>query len=84
MRTDTTSIRENEDVAVTNLRTLRIDDELWALASIITKRRRETASGVMKRQLAEYVEEHATEEDRRQAAELVAAKAAEKAAKAKK
>lgn len=66
MSLDTPSIREDEDVAVTKLRSIRIDDDLWKLAVVVTKRRRETVSGVIKRLLAEYVERHATDSDREQ------------------
>lgn len=54
----TASIRDNEDVPVTKLRNLRVDEDLWAEAQRIAKERRETLSAVMKRALVEYVEKH--------------------------
>lgn len=68
MTTDTSSVRQDEDVSASKIRNIRIDDALWRLAGIVTKRRRETISGVIKRLLAEYVEQHATDEDRAAAA----------------
>jgi hypothetical protein len=56
-------------VTVSKIRNIRIDDPLWRLAGVVTKRRRETISGVIKRLLAEYVEEHATDADRAAAEE---------------
>lgn len=74
MRTDTALVGEDQRVAESKVRTLRVDDDLWTLAAVVTARKRDTNSGVMKRGLAEYVEEHATEEDRRKAAELATEK----------
>jgi negative regulator of replication initiation len=51
-------------MTVSKVRNIRVDDPLWRLAAVVTKRRRETISGVVKRLLAEYVEQHATDEDR--------------------
>jgi hypothetical protein len=67
MTTDTSSVRQDGNVAVSKIRNIRIDDPLWRLAGAVTKRRRETISGVIKRLLAEYVEQHATDEDRAEA-----------------
>lgn len=67
MTADTSSVRQDGDVAVSKIRNIRIDAALWRLAGVVTKRRRETVSGVIKRLLAEYVEEHATDEDRAEA-----------------
>jgi hypothetical protein len=64
MTTDTSSVRQDESVAVSKVRNIRVDDALWRLAGIVTRRRRETISGVIKRLLAEYVEQHATDDDR--------------------
>lgn len=64
MTTDTSSVRQDGGVAISKIRNVRVDDELWRLAGVVAKRRRETVSGVMKRLLAEYVEEHASQEDR--------------------
>jgi hypothetical protein len=51
-------------MASSKIRNIRIDDDLWKLAGIVTKRRRETISGAIKRLLAEYIDQHATDEDR--------------------
>jgi hypothetical protein len=67
MSADTSSVRQDGDVAASKIRNIRIDDALWKLAGVVTKRRRETISGVIKRLLAEYVEEHATDADRAEA-----------------
>jgi hypothetical protein len=58
MSSVTASIRDNEDVPVTKLRNLRVDEDLWVEAQRIAKERRETLSAVMKRALVEYVEKH--------------------------
>jgi hypothetical protein len=67
MSADTSQVQENQGVPVTKLRNVRVDDALWRLAGVVTKRRRETISGVIKRLLAEYVDQHATDEDRAEA-----------------
>lgn len=64
MTADTSSVRKDGPVAVSKIRNIRIDEGLWRLALIVTRRRRETVSGVIKRLLAEYVDQHATDEDR--------------------
>lgn len=46
---------------------VRIDDALWNAARAVGASRRETISGVIKRLLAEYIEQHATDEDRAEA-----------------
>lgn len=43
---------------------VRVDDALWNAAGAISASRDETISGVIKRLLAEYVEQHATDADR--------------------
>jgi hypothetical protein len=67
MTTDTSSVRQNEDVAASKIRNIRVDEDLWRLAGVVTKRRRETISGVIKRLLAEYIDQHATDDDRSEA-----------------
>lgn len=47
----------------------RVDDALWNAARAISASRRETVSGVIKRLLAEYIDQHATDEDRAAARE---------------
>lgn len=49
---------EYEPDARTPVRNFRVDEELWQLAAVVTRRRRETISGVVKRALVEYVEQH--------------------------
>lgn len=46
---------------------VRIDDALWNAAQAIGARRQETTSGVIKQFLAEYIDQHATDEDRAEA-----------------
>ena len=58
MPSNTASVQHNEDVPVTKLRNLRVDEKLWAEAKRIADERRETLSAVMKRALVEYVEKH--------------------------
>lgn len=58
MSPNTASIRDTENVPVTKLRNLRVDDALWQEAKRIADERRETLSAVMKRALVEYVEKH--------------------------
>jgi predicted transcriptional regulator len=58
MPSDTTRVQDNEDVPVTKLRNVRVDDKLWAEAKRIASERRETLSAVVKRALVEYVERH--------------------------
>lgn len=55
---DTWWVRHTCGMAVTKLRNLRVDDDLWAEAQRIAADRRETLSAVMKRALVEYVEQH--------------------------
>lgn len=68
MLSDTPSVREDGRVAVTKLRNVRVEESLWRLVTIVAKRRQTTISQIMKNALVEYVEEHATEEDRAKAA----------------
>ena len=58
MPADTASIQHNEDVPVTKLRNIRVDEPLWREAMRIASERRETLSAVLKRALVEYVERH--------------------------
>jgi len=58
MSSDTVSVRDNEDVPVTKIRNVRVDDRLWVQAKRIAASRRETLSAVIKRALVEYVEQH--------------------------
>jgi hypothetical protein len=69
VRTDTPEVREDQRVPVTKIRTVRIDSYLWRLATLVTQRRRETVSQVIKSALVAYTEQHATENERRQARE---------------
>lgn len=64
---DTSPTRQNGRVPVTKLRNFRVDEYLWVLAGLVAKRRRETLTQVIKTALVEYVERHATDEERRQA-----------------
>lgn len=57
MPTDTRPAGEDRDVPETKVRTVRVDDELWAAAQAKAKRRRETVAAVIKRALLAYVEE---------------------------
>jgi predicted transcriptional regulator len=63
MPLDTASVQQNEDVPVTKLRNVRVDDRLWAQAKRIAASRRETLSAVIKRALVEYVERHGEKVD---------------------
>jgi predicted transcriptional regulator len=58
MSPDTARVQQNEDVAVTKLRNIRVDEALWREAMRIATERRETLSAVIKRALVEYVERH--------------------------
>lgn len=58
MPLDTSPVQQNEDVPVTKLRNVRVDDRLWDAAKRIAAARRETLSAVIKRALLEYVEKH--------------------------
>jgi hypothetical protein len=69
MRTDTLEKREDQRVPETKVRTVRVDDELWELAGVIAKRRRETLAHVLKAALVAYAES-ATDADREAAAEV--------------
>ena len=53
-----TSLVQNDLMAVTKLRNLRVDEKLWSEAKRIADERRETLSAVMKRALVEYVEQY--------------------------
>lgn len=64
MPLDTASIQQNEDVPVTKLRNVRVDERLWNEAKRIASERRETLSAVIKRALVEYVERHGGRIDR--------------------
>lgn len=54
-------------VAETKVRTVRVDENLWTLAALVAKRRRETVSQVIKSALVAYTEKHATDAERDQA-----------------
>lgn len=58
MPTDTSRVQQNEDVPVTKLRNVRVDERLWNEAKRIATERRETLSAIIKRALVEYVERH--------------------------
>jgi len=58
MPPDTALVQENEEVPVTKLRNIRVDQGLWDEAKRIATERRETLSAVIKRALVEYVERH--------------------------
>lgn len=58
MPSDTSRVQQNEDVPVTKLRNIRVDDRLWTEAKRIATERRETLSAIIKRALVEYVERH--------------------------
>ena len=58
MRTDTPERVQTSSMPETKVRTVRVDDDLWAEAQRIASDRRETLSAVMKRALVEYVERH--------------------------
>ena len=49
---------QTDTVPETKVRTLRVDDELWAEAQRIANDRRETLTAILKRALVEYVEQH--------------------------
>jgi len=58
MTSDTLGVRKNEDVPVTKIRNIRVDDRLWAEAQRIASERRETLTAVLRRALVEYVEQY--------------------------
>lgn len=58
MPPDTSQVRDTENVPVTKLRNVRVDERLWDEAKRIAGERRETLSAVIKRALVEYVEKH--------------------------
>lgn len=58
MPPDTASVQHNEDMPVTKLRNVRVDERLWDEAKRIAGERRETLSAIIKRALVEYVEKH--------------------------
>jgi hypothetical protein len=64
MPPDTAQVQQNEDVPVTKLRNVRVDERLWIEAKRIASERRETLSAVIKRALVEYVERHGGRIDR--------------------
>lgn len=64
MPLDTAQVQQNEDVPVTKLRNVRVDERLWNEAKRIASERRETLSAVIKRALVEYVERHGGRIDR--------------------
>jgi predicted transcriptional regulator len=64
MPPDTAQVQQNEDVPVTKLRNVRVDERLWNEAKRIASERRETLSAVIKRALVEYVERHGGRIDR--------------------
>lgn len=68
MPPDTASIRDTENVPVTKLRNLRVDNYLWTLAGLVAKRRRETVSQILKSALVVYTERYATDDERARAA----------------
>ena len=55
--TTRTAAEDTAPMAETKVRTVRVDDELWAAAQAKAKRRRETVAAVIKRALVEYVED---------------------------
>lgn len=55
MSPDTSLVQQNEPVAVTKLRNIRVDDALWLEAQKIAAENRETLSAVLKRALVDYV-----------------------------
>lgn len=57
MHTDTAEKVQTSDMAETKVRTVRVDDKLWAAAQGKARRRRETVAAVIKRALLAYVEE---------------------------
>jgi hypothetical protein len=56
--TSRVQVEDNDEVAVTKLRNLRVDEALWQEAKRIADERREKLSDVMRRALVEYVESH--------------------------
>lgn len=57
MQTDTSPVRDTSDVAVTKIRTVRIDDALWQAAQDVARARRESVADVLRRALLVYVED---------------------------
>jgi hypothetical protein len=55
MTQDTTRVQQNEDVANTKLRNVRVDDHLWEQAKESAKAEGETVSAVLLRALYAYV-----------------------------
>lgn len=80
---DTSSVRHNERVTVSKLRNLRVDGELWHLVKLVSDRRRDPLSQIMKRALVEYAEQHATDDEREQAVLLAQEEAARDAKRGK-
>jgi len=58
MTSDTLGVRKNEDVPVTKIRNIRVDDALWTEAQRIASERRETLTAILRRALVEYVEQY--------------------------
>jgi len=50
-------MRQNQPVAETRNRNVRVDDELWEAAQAKAARRRESVSDVIRRALLDYIEE---------------------------
>lgn len=69
MSAETARVQHNGTVPITKLRNVRVDENLWTLAGLVAKRRRETISQVIKSALVAYTEEHATDDERKQAAQ---------------
>jgi len=55
MPTDTSQVQQNEDVAVTRLRNVRVDDDVWTDAKDSARAEGETVSAVLNRALRAYV-----------------------------
>jgi Arc/MetJ family transcription regulator len=64
MTSDTLGVRQNEDVPVTKIRNIRVDDALWREAQRIASERRETMTAILRRALVEYVEQYGGELER--------------------
>lgn len=58
MLSDTPLVQEDVSMAVTKLRNVRVDDDLWQEAQRIAKDNRESLSHVLKAALVAYVKEH--------------------------
>jgi hypothetical protein len=52
-----TAIHQTDDVAVTKVRTVRVDNELWEAAQAKAKDRRESVADVIRRALLAYIED---------------------------